>query len=119
MICSNIFAPAYSLVALQTLTNAYADCGVPIDCREFSKVGVFVTTDVNDSTGIILKGLGQHTYNGTDYEIDGLSTVNLDAADSVKYYEFDCGALAFLQLQVIATVAGATPGKISIEITKR
>lgn len=112
-------APKYNLASLQTLTNNYVKIGSDIDCRYYSKIGVFINTDVNDSTGIILKAVAHHTLDGVDYEIDGLSTESIPVADSLMYYEFETGAIPFLELQIKATVVGAAAGILtSLDITK-
>lgn len=108
----------YNLVTEQNLTNAYANFGTEIDTKAYNKIGVFVTSDVNDSTGIILKAVGKHTVAGDEFEISGLSTVSIPAADAKTYFEFEVGAIPILQLKAIATVVGATAGDLTIDITK-
>jgi hypothetical protein len=102
----------------KALTDTFADFGDPIDCRHYDKVGIFTTSDVNDSTGISIKALGFHTLGGDAYEIDGLNEIAIDAADSKKYYEFEVGALLYIQLQAKATVVGATAGTLEIQTIK-
>ena len=115
---ANTFPYTNLLVSEQVLTNAYADLGEEIDCRNYDKIGIYVDSDVNDSTGIIIKSLARHTSGGSNYEIDGLSTVTLEATDTKKYYEFEVGAVMFLQLQVIATVVGASAGDVTVHYSK-
>jgi hypothetical protein len=115
----NLRAEVYNLATAQTLTNAYAKIGTDrIDARHYTKIGVFVNSDVNDSTGIIVKAFAAQTLTGDLYEVDGLSSINLGATDEKKYYEFASGAIPFIELQVIATVVGATAGKVTVDITK-
>lgn len=111
------------LVSAQDLTNSYADFGAEIDVRGYTKLGVWIITDVNDSENVNLKALVKHTSEGTDeYEIlDGSGVVALwttGASDSKVYVEFEVGASPFVQLQAIAGTVGATAGDLTISITK-
>jgi hypothetical protein len=107
-----------NLATAQALTNAYANCGIAIDTKGYNKVGLFVKSDVNDSTGIILKAIAKKDSGADIYEIDGVATKALPVADANIYYEFDCGAIPLLQIQVKATVVGAGAGTITIDYTK-
>ena len=88
----------------------------------YTKLGIWLIADVNDSEDVTLKILGKHTSAGTDeYEIDGVSTKELwtsGASDFKKYYEVEVGAVPMIQLQAIAGTVGATAGDLTISITK-
>lgn len=107
-----------TLVTEQDLTAAYADFGSEIDMQGFNRLGVAVTADVNDSTGILLQVLGLMESSGTEYTIDGAAVKTLPAADGSIYYEFDVGTLPFVKIQAMATVLGASAGDLTISINK-
>ena len=119
----NQYTDPETLVTAQDLTDAYADFGAEIDMRGYTKLGVWVISDVNDSENVNLKALVKHTSAGTDeYEIEASGGVKAlwttGASDSKAYYEFNIGAAPFVQLQAIAGTVGATAGDLSIAITK-
>lgn len=111
------------LVSAQDLTASYADFGSEIDMRGYNRLGVYITTDVNDSENVDLKVLGKHESGGADeYEIDGISVITLwttGASDSKIYYEFDVGTIPFIQLQAVAGTVGTTAGDLTIVIDKK
>jgi len=116
------YTEVVSLVTAQDLTASYADFGVEIDMIGYTKLGIWVTSDVNDSLDVTLKILAKHTSAGADeYEIDGVDTRTLwstTVADFKKYYEVEIGAVPIIQLQAIAGTVGATAGDLTISITK-
>lgn len=111
------------LVSAQDLTNAYADFGGEIDMRGRTKLGVWITADVNNSETVTIKALLKHTAAGTDeYEAGISNEITLwttGASDFKKYYEFSIGAVPFVQLQAMAATVGATAGDLTISITKK
>lgn len=111
------------LVSAQNLTASYADFGPEIDMRGFNVLGLWIITDVNDSRDVNIKALVKHTSDSIDeFEIDGVSTKQLwgsSGSDNKKYYEFNVGAVPIVQLQAMAGTVGATPGDLTILITKR
>lgn len=119
----NQYTDAETLVTAQDLTASYADFGAEIDMRGYTKLGVWIVTDVNNSENVNLKALLKHTSAGIDaYEIlDGTGVVALwttTPADGKLYIEFNVGAAPIVQLQAIAGTVGATAGDLSIAITK-
>jgi hypothetical protein len=110
------------LVTAQDLTGAYADFGAEIDMRGYTHLGVYIVTDVNGSENVNLKLLGKHTSAGTDeFELNGGTTQALwttGASDAKVQYEFDVKGSPFVQLQAKAETVGATPGDLTISITK-
>lgn len=117
------YTDAETLVTAQDLTDTQDDLGSVIDMRGYKTLGIFIDKDVNDSENVDLEVLGKHTSDGTyTYEIDGISTKSLwttSASDGNSYYEFDVGAVPFIQLQAIAGTVGATAGDLTVTITKR
>ena len=111
------------LVTAQDLTDAYADYGAVIDMRGYTHLGVYIVTDVNASENATLKLLGKHTSEGTDeFELNGGTTQALwttAASDAKVHYEFDVKGAPFIQLQAIAGTVGATPGDLTVYITKQ
>ncbi|MDX9797710.1 MAG: hypothetical protein RBT05_02520 [Bacteroidales bacterium] len=109
----NQYTDPETLVTAKDLTDSYADFGAEIDMRGYTKLGVWVIADVNDSENVNLKTLVKHTSAGTDeYEIEASGGVKAlwttGASDFKTYYEFTIGAAPFVQLQAIAGTVGAT-----------
>ena len=111
-----------TLVTEQDLTDTYADFGAELDMSGYTKLGIWVSTDCNDSEDVDLKVLGKHTSAGADeFAIDGVSVKRLwtgVGTDSKTYYEFAIGAIPYIQLQAIAGTLGVTAGDLTISITK-
>lgn len=116
------YTTAVEIVTAQDLTGSYADYGAEIDMRGYNKLGIYIIGDVNDSENVYLKALGKHTSAGSDeYEVDGFSVKTLwttGASDFKKYYEFEVGAIPFIQLQAYAGTVGGTAGDLTISIVK-
>jgi len=119
----NQYTDAETLVTAQDLTATQDNLGSVIDVTGYTKIGIFIDEDVNDSLDVDLYVLGKHTSDGTyTYEIDGISSTTLwttGASDGNKYYEFDVGAVPYLQLQAIAGTVGIIPGDLTITIVKK
>jgi hypothetical protein len=116
-----ITSPVANLVTEEDLTASYADLGAEINAEGYTKLGVWVKADVNDSETVTLKVLGLHTTSGDEYDIDGISEKTLwttGASDFNKYYEFEIGASPIIKLQAKAGTVGATAGDLTIDITK-
>jgi hypothetical protein len=111
-----------TVVTAQDLTDTNANFGGSIDCRGYSKVGLYIITDVNSSETVTLDGYAQVESGASElYTIDGVSTKTLwttGASDEYLYCEFNVGAISFLQLQAKAETVGATAGDLTIAITK-
>ena len=108
-------------VTTQDLTASYADFGAEIPTEGYTKIGVWVKADVNDSTTVTLQALGLHTTAGDEFELDGIGEITLwtsGASDFNKYYEIEVGAVPIIQLQAKAGTVGATAGDLTISITK-
>lgn len=110
-----------TLVTEQDLTDTYVDFGAEIPYGNYSKLGVWVEGDVNDSENVDLRIIGLHTTSGDEFEIDGVSEKSLwttAATDFKKYYEIEVGAVPIIKLQAKAGTVGATAGDLTIKITK-
>jgi hypothetical protein len=117
--------------APQVLTAGWVDLGpYEIDCRDVKNVALWLNLDVNDSTGVQYRTLGR-SYGSTDWfalpieaftqtkifvrehlfefgdNIDQKIVTQVEVADLVPYIKF----------QIMATVAGATPGEIAAYLT--
>lgn len=116
----NRYTDAETLVTAQDLTDTYADYGAEIDMRGYTHLRVGIVLDVNDSTDIKLKLLGLNEAGGIDeFEIEGGTTQAIPHTADAKYsYEFDVKGSPFVQLQAKAETVGATPGDLTISITK-
>ena len=116
----NRYTDAETLVTAQDLTDTYADYGAEIDMSGYTHLRVGIVLDVNDSTDITLKALGLNEAGGIDeFEIEGGSTQTIAHTADAKYsYEFDVKGSPFVQLQAKAETVGATPGDLTISITK-
>jgi len=111
-----------TLVSAQDLTAAYADFGSEINMQGYTHLRVGIVADVNNSDNVTLKLLGLDELGGSDeYEIEGGTTQALwttGASDSKFSYTFDVKGSSFVQLQAIAGTVGATPGDLTVVISK-
>jgi len=117
------YSDAETLVTAQDLTAAYADFGSEIDMQGYTHLRIAIVADANDSEDVTLKLLGLDESGGSDeYEIEGGTTQALWAgagSDSKFSYTFDVKGTPFVQLQAIAGTVGATPGDLTIVISKQ
>jgi hypothetical protein len=110
-----------TLVTEEDLTASYADLGDEILTEGYSKIGVWIEADVNDSETVTLKVLGLHETSGIEFDIDGISVKTLwttSAVDFNEYYEYTIGAIPIIKLQAKAETVGSTAGDLTINITK-
>ena len=116
------FTTPVEIVTAQDLTASYADFGAEIDMRGYTKLGVYIIKDVNDSENVSLQLLAKHTSDGADeYERFGVAATELwttSPSDGKVYVEFDVAGIPFVQLQAIAGTVGATAGDLTISIIK-
>lgn len=107
----------------QELTSSYTDIGSEIDVKGYTKLGVFVIADTNDSQDVLMKTLAKYEYGGVnEFDLDTAGETTLwsgTSSDFKKYYEIDVGAIPFIQLQVKAGTVGTTAGNLTIYITKK
>lgn len=118
--------PETLLAAAQDFTAAWADCGPEIPTAGATHLGIWLNLDVNDSLDMRIKALAKHTTAGTDeYEIIIRTLSATDIKVEPGYIEFNTdadqkvilsipldGVVPFVQLQIQAGTAGATPGQV-------
>jgi hypothetical protein len=116
----------------QNLTASWVDIGAEVSCQGFNKIGLWVTLDINNSLDARIRALAKHTSAGTDeYTFPILtptaSQVNIEAefieftqdADQKMLIKVECdNVVPYVQFQIQAGTAGATPGTIAASITK-
>lgn len=125
--------PESLLAAAQNFTAAWADCGTEIPTSGSTHLGIWLTLDVNDSLNMRVKALAKHTSGGTDeYELVIKTLSATDVKVDAGYIEFNTdadqkvilsipldGLVPYVQLQIMAGTAGATPGQVdSLYTTK-
>lgn len=115
------------IAAAQDFTVAWVDLGAEIPVWGRTHIGLFLDLDVNDSLDMRIKVLYKHTLAHAN-EYDGPVKV-LSASDckiEPIYYEFNTdvdqkiylsipldGDVPFVQFQIQAGTAGATPGQVA------
>ncbi len=100
------------------VADTWIDAGAEIDCRGYTKLGLYVDLTVNNSTGNQLQILSKHTSAGTEYVMETSGDYQKIIGDvNIKIiYEFDVSnVISFVLLQTKATVLGATEGTINID----
>jgi hypothetical protein len=118
--------PETLLAAAQNFTAAWVDVGPEIPTAGATHLGVWLNLDVNDSLDMRIKALAKHTTAGADeYEITIRTLSATDIKVDAGYIEFNTdadqkvilsipldGVVPFVQLQIQAGTAGATPGQV-------
>jgi hypothetical protein len=117
----------------QAFTASWVDIGPEIDMNGYSKLGIFATLDINDSTNARIRALAKLDSGGTkEYNLQIKTTAAAAITIENQYYEWnvdaDCetylevetnGLIPFIQLQIEAGAVGASAGQIDYcEITK-
>ncbi len=103
------------------VADTWIDAGAEIDCRGYTRLKLWVSLTVNNSTGNQLQVLEKHTSAGSD-EYDGETAADyqktIGDADRKVPYQFELGNnTPYIQVQTKATVLGATEGTINIDYT--
>ena len=116
------YTSALTLVTAQDLTASYADYGAVINMNWYTKLGMKVTYDVNDSDAVKLQVLWMvSATDSTPAEIDWVSEktvfVSWDS-DWQIIYEFTTNSVPYVQIQAKAWTVWATAGDLTIEIFK-
>ena len=117
----------------QSFTANWADAGVENDMRGYTRLGVFLTLDINDTTDARIRALGKHTNAGTEEYVLPIKIVSAaQIAVTPEYIEFSTdadnlyiliietqGVIPFIQLQIQAGTVGASAGQIdALYVTK-
>jgi hypothetical protein len=127
----NVATPIAIIAAAFNLTAAWQDIGPEIPLQGYTKLSLWVDLTIHDSQGVRFKLLAKHTSAGTDEYLVPISSVDTTSAvfNTVvqgEYVEFGVNAdqkmlltweldntIPYVQLQVIANVAGTAPGHIN------
>jgi len=110
----------------QDLTAAWADLGAELLVAGASSIALWANFDINDSTNVRVRLLAKHASAGADEYVLPIRTVGTssvlvedeyiefnDDADQKMVISWDLnGLVPYIQFQVMAEVAGATPGQI-------
>lgn len=103
--------------------GTWVDQGTEIDCRGFSKLGVYIDFTVSDSTTNKIQMLSKHSPAGTEYTKETASDYQKTIGDSdIKiFYLFDVTTIPWIQIQSQAgdvDTGGGTIGTLTIDIVK-
>lgn len=110
----------------QDLTGSWADLGAEIPMAGFSRLGLYLTVDINDSVDVRVRALAKHTSAGAEEYPLPIETVSAsDVKIEPKYIEFNTDAdqlilleietnriIPVCQIQIQAGTVGATAGQI-------
>ena len=111
-----------TIVSAKDLTSGYVDFGPEIDMRGYTKIGLFIEADTNNSTDVIVKVVGLKALGGSEFTIIGTDDVTLwttsPGVDLNLYAEFEVGTIPYVQIQAKAGTVGATAGDLTIGINK-
>lgn len=117
----------------QDLTANWADYGSEISMQGFSRLGLFLTLDINDSLNVRVRVLAKHTNAGAEeYNLPIKTVSSTDVKIEPEYIEFNTDAdqlvilevdtnliVPICQVQISAGTAGATEGQFDASyITK-
>lgn len=125
--------PEALIAAAQNFTAAWADLGGEIPTAGCTHLGVWLNLDVNDSINMRVRALLKHTMAHAD-EFPG--QVRVLSASDIKtqpaYIEVDTdadqmllvsvpldGHVPYVQIQIMAGTAGATPGQVDSAYTTK
>lgn len=117
------------IVSNQTLTGSFADFGEEIATAGYNWLYVFLSITINDSSDVRIKALGKIEPSGameTTLDHSQFSGTNCSVGAADDYLELDAdanqvialrirldNAVPYVQLQVAAGTAGASPAVIS------
>lgn len=118
--------PNALIAAAQNVTGAWADLGDEIEMGGYTRLGLWLTIDINLATDFRVRLLYKHTQAGAEEYNDVIETVsasvvrveaayvefNVDA-DGLYFIPFEVDNLVpFVQVQIEAGAAGGTPGQV-------
>lgn len=111
-----------NLISVQSLTNEYANFGSEIDMQGYTRLGVFIVIDANNSQDADLQVLGKYESGSSfNFIINSIPEISLWAGtgtDTNIYYEFDVGTIPYIQIQAKAELPAGTAGDLTIYINK-
>lgn len=114
----------------QELTASWVDLGEVVDATNWSRLFLWIDLDINDSQNVRVRALPKIGKNDTSEYNYVIETVgSSDVKIEPKYFEFNSdsdqkvvwqvntlGGVPYVQFQVEAGTAGATPGQIETAI---
>jgi hypothetical protein len=126
-----VTSPVALIVAAQNVTPAWADLGPEIAVDGYTQIGLWLNLDINDAQNIRVRCLVKNT-TGAGANKYCLPITSVDTSGppfnlkvQCEYIEFDVDAdqlmilnfslynwIPYVQFQVMAEVAGATPGQV-------
>lgn len=109
----------------QNFTTSWVDYGSQHDTRGYKAACVWWTLDINDTNNPRVKAVASHTSAGTEYDFPIKTASASDVKIEDEYFEWNVdadnltllcwtldNAVPYLQFQIQAGTAGATPGQI-------
>jgi len=119
-------APEAGNATAQNVTSNWADLGSEIRTEGYSKLGLYLNVDINDSANIRIRALAKRESAGTDEYCLPIETVSSsDVKIEDEYMEFNVDAdqkvilsvqldrlIPWVQIQVQAGTVGQTAGQI-------
>jgi len=118
------YTGAVALVTEQDLTATEDDLGSLIDVRTVKILTLYIAADINDSEDVNLSAYTVPESGGTEYESQdpgAIVSIPLWASTVLDFfheYKIPTDGHSFVQLKGIAGTLGATPGDLSILISK-
>ncbi len=111
----------------QELTTSWANLGPLIQMNSFSRLGLFLKLDINDSQNVRVRAVGKRSEGDASNFVFPLLTPSATSVGvEPELYEFTTDAdvnqiieigtnyiVPYVQIQVQAGTAGATPGEIT------
>ena len=121
------------LSVAQNVTASWADLGSEINVEGYSHIGLWLKVDINQAVNMRIRALAKLENNATDEYTIPIKTIGAaDIKITNTYYEFDADAdqnvlleievgnyPKYIQLQIQAETAGATPGQIDSAIVTK
>jgi hypothetical protein len=126
----NVQTPVSILAAAQNFSAAWSDLGPELALQGYTRMGTWIKLTIHDSTNVRLRLLAKHTSAGTNEYMLPITATDVSGTPfnlkvQGEYVELDADAdqlilikwevdnfIPFVQLQVMAEVAGAVPGHI-------
>jgi len=106
----------------QPLTTSFENWGGKIDCRKYGGLCLWVIAGVNNSTGVDLRFLldpfVQTDIGFVSADFPDLSLWTTTVPNFFKVFRYPIEGINFLTIQGKATIVGASPGKLSLFVTK-
>lgn len=117
------------ITTAQDLTSSWANLGKPISMANYRKLGLWLDVNINNSTGVLFRALPLKSLDSTatvyNFPIKWVSSSKVaiddenfeltNNADQKLLVAMETDYLVpYVQIQVMATVVGATAGQIDV-----